>query len=628
MSSESRFIILLMLVMGVSCTTFRNVQKIRRGELAMELSVSGEQPLEDEEEPFPDSILVDASDEPIIMNAIRDDATGEMVATDVINASRVVARFRNVAERAGYVSLGFDVIVPEGMADSRWQMRINPYITLKEVKEPLEAIYLTGSRYRALQMKGYERYRRFVSSIITDTMKFINIDQLEIFLERNFPDTYAMKKDSSIVTEPMAENLFGVSQMEALHHYTDRLRQRRNDNRIARSGSRYRKLVKDPIRTEGIRLDTVIHSVNGEFIYRYVHFFRSQPGLKKAVISLEGGLYEDGKSVAEMSFPEDITFYISSLSTLMDDRPKFKIMILKRNVSDNTKALIDFRAGSSVIDTTLGDNASELARVLKCVEDVSSRKEYNLDSLVITASCSPEGSYETNRRLSRARSEAVREYISCCLPDSWRDSIRVSEMPENWEQLTRLVRNDTVLEDDVKQRMMALAEKAVSDPDGAERALSRHHRYRYLREKIYPKLRSVRFDFHLHRSGMQKDTVHTSELDTTYMEGLEALKNLDYRKAVEILRPYDDLNTALAFIAADYNHSALDVLQRLDEHHAKVNYLKAMVYSRLGQIDEALEYYSICLLYDPSLQHRANLDPEMFRVVNKYKSVKQNKDEI
>ena len=38
--------------------------------------------------------------------------------------------------------------------------------------------------------------------------------------------------------------------------------------------------------------------------------------------------------------------------------------------------------------------------------------------------------------------------------------------------------------------------------------------------------------------------------------------------------------------------------------------------------------YTLSIAYDPSLQFRANLDPEMFRVVNKYKSINKNKDEI
>ena len=594
----------------------------------MGLYIADDAAAEELEEPMIDSIRNTLTEGSLIMNAIRDNETGEMVATDVISASRVVARFRNVAERAGYVSVGFDVIVPEEMYDSKWQLRVHPYMTVRDVRTPLEAVYITGQKYRAAQMRGYERYNRFISSIITDTTEFIRIGQLEIFLKRNFPDTYAMKNDSSLVSEPMAENLFGVTQSEALRHYTDKLSMRYNENKKARTSRMYRKFVKDPMIKEGIRLDTVIHSNEGEFVYRYIHTFRSQPGLKKVHISLEGGLFEDGVSIAPMSFPEDITFYISSLSTLADDRPKYRTMILERKVFDNTKALIDFAAGRSIVDTTLGDNASELARVRKCIEDVYARSEFELDSLVIVASCSPEGSYAMNCKLSLARSESVKKYISQYVSDSWRDSLKVSAIPENWEQLIKLVRNDTLLDDGVRKRLLTLSESYLSDPDGVENRISRFPQYRYLREKIYPQLRSVRFDFHLHRVGMQKDTVHTSELDTIYMTGIAALKELDYKRAVSILRQYDDYNAALAFMSADYNHSALDVLNRLDDKSAKVCYLKAMVLSRLDMLDEALKYYSLCLAYEPSLQYRANLDPEMFRVVNKYKSINQNKDEF
>ena len=592
------------------------------------MSVADEKPLEDEKEPVIDSIRSSLADGPLIMNAIRDDETGEMVATDIINASRVVARFRNVAERAGYVSIGFDLIVPEEMYDSKWQLRISPYMNIKDRRTSLESVYVTGTKYRAAQMRGYERYRRFIASIITDSTEFIRMGQLEIFLKRNFPETYAMKNDSSLVSEPMAENLFGVTQLEALRHYTDKLSLRQNENRKARKGKMYKRFVKDPIISEGIRLDTVIHSNNGEFVYRYIHTFRSEPGLRKVSISLTGVLCEGGVEVAPMTFPEDITFYISSLSSLTDDRPKYRMMILERRVFDNTKALIDFAAASYVVDTTLGDNASELARVRRCIDEVSARKEYALDSLVIIASCSPGGSFALNKKLSMNRSEAVRKYIAQYVSHSWRDSLKVSAMPENWDQLVLLVRNDILLTDEQKGKIITYAEMSDKDPDRAEIMISKLPQYRYLREKIYPKLRSVRFDFHLHRVGMQKDTVHTSELDTLYMSGLQALKELDYKKAVSILRPYDDYNSALAFMSADYNHSALDVLSRLDDTDAKVCYLKAMVLSRLGLHDEALKYFTLSVAYDPALQYRANLDPEMFRIVNQYKSINQNKDEF
>jgi hypothetical protein len=81
-------------------------------------------------------------------------------------------------------------------------------------------------------------------------------------------------------------------------------------------------------------------------------------------------------------------------------------------------------------------------------------------------------------------------------------------------------------------------------------------------------------------------------------------------------------------MSADYNHSALDVLSRLDDTDAKVCYLKAMVLSRLDQMDEALKYFALSIAYEPGLKYRANLDPEMFRVVNKYKSINSNNDEF
>ena len=622
MFSEYKILILLVLVSMISCSPYKRIQKIRSGSVGMSLSVPSEPPVEEDDgnEIEIDSIRSTLSDEPIIMNAIRDTETGEMVATDVINASRVTARFRHVAERAGYVSISFDVNVPSALSASEWQLKILPFMALQQDTVSLEALYITGERYRAEQLRGYQRYRAFLASIITDTTDFIRVGQLEIFLERHYPETFAMKRDSSIIPAPQAENLFGVTQREALIHYTRHLKWKFNERRKGRVVKMYERFVKDPIVTEGIRLDTVLTSVDGDFIYRYVHTFRSRPGLKKVTVSLDGKLYAKGECIHEFPFPEELTFYISSLATLVDDRPKYRMFVLERNVYDNTKAFIDFRQGSSEIDTMLGDNGSELLRVMKCIDDVVARDDLELDSLVIVASCSPEGSFSLNRRLSAARSESVRKYMGEYVPEEWKDSLKASVLPENWEQLEKLVANDTLMSEQARSRILEMI-GGMGDPDRVERKMSAMPEYRYLREKIYPKLRSVRFDFHMHRTGMIKDTVHTTELDTVYMSGIDALKALDYKKAVSVLRPYDDYNAALAFMSADYNHSALDVLGRLDDADPKVCYLKAMVLSRLGLHDEALKYFDLCLAYDPYMRHRANLDPEMHMLVKKREEI-------
>ena len=43
----------------------------------------------------------------LLMKAVKDEETGEMVATEVIDAAKVTARFRNVAERHGKVEPDF-----------------------------------------------------------------------------------------------------------------------------------------------------------------------------------------------------------------------------------------------------------------------------------------------------------------------------------------------------------------------------------------------------------------------------------------------------------------------------------------------------------------------------------------
>ena len=466
-----------------------------------------------------------------------------------------------------------------------------------------------------MQMRGYQRYKAFLASIITDTTDLVRMGQLEVFLERFYPQTYSMKNDSSIVSEPMAENLFGVTQRDAAVHYTKQWKVKRNEWKKRNRDRIFRRYVKDPIVREGIRLDTVL-TVEGAFVYRYTHTFQSRPGLKKVMLTLDGRLYEKGECIASLPFPDELTFYISSLSSLADLRPKYRMIVLERTVFDNTKALIDFALGSSKVDTLLGDNASELRRVRRCIDDVVARKEFVLDSLVIKASCSPEGSYELNRRLSLSRSEAVRTFIGQYVPEEWKDSLRAAALPENWAQLRLLVQNDSIMTEGAVQKILHMTED-LKKPDQVEKSLSHLTQYRYLREKIYPKLRSVSFDFYLHRAGMVKDTVQTTQLDSVYMEGVQALRNLDYKKAVSILRPYDDYNAALAFMSAGYNHSALDVMGRLKNDDPKVCYLMALVLSRLDLYDEAMKYFELCLAYDPYMEHRANLDPEMAVLVSR-----------
>lgn len=604
--------------LACSCASERRLSGIRQGGLRPDLSIPSDADFEKERADLMQRIRVDSvssesQDGPLIMNAIKDEETGEMVATDIITESRVVARFRNVAERFGKVNIEFDITVPPGMLSSSWKLELLPLMKMPGDSTRLQPVCITGQKYRDDQMRGYRRYARFLASITGDSTDFVRLGQLEVFIRRHFPETYAMKNDSSFVPEPVARNVFGVSQKEALEHYTRHHLLSRNERRKADRDRMFRKFVKDPLATGGLRLDTVIASADGGMIYRYVQQVESRPGLKRISVSLDGNLYEDGEVICTVERPEDIVFYVSSLSALADMTPRYVMKVVERRVYDNTHAFIDFAQGRADLDTLLPGNVAELARIRECVGGIVSREEFELDSLKVTASCSPEGRYAFNSRLSLARAEAMKDFVATMLDKESRQKLKTGCIPENWDQFRRLVDSDTVLARAAKDRILEAA--ALDDKDAAESGLlASMPEYRYLREKIYPRLRSVRFDFYLHRKGMDRDTVYTTEIDTVYAQGIMALKNLDYKKAVELLRPYHDYNTALAYLSAGYNHSAIKDLETVPSS-ANTDYLMSIALSRLGRLKEARQAYLRCIEREPSMVFRANLDPELAEIV-------------
>ena len=157
----------------------------------------------------------------------------------------------------------------------------------------------------------------------------------------------------------------------------------------------------------------------------------------------------------------------------------------------------------------------------------------------------------------------------------------------------------------------------IEDLDAREVALRRLEGFRYIEENIYPKLRRVQFNFMLHRKGMIKDTVHTTQLDSVYMRGVEALKERDYKLAVTLLRPYACYNTAVAYVCMDYNKSALDILLKLPAD-ARRDYMLAVVYSRLGDERQALQHFLSSVEQDEAMRLRGNLDPEISALIKRY----------
>ena len=591
--------------------------------------------------------VMDGDREILIMKAIKDE-DGEMVAHDVIDAAVVTARFRNVAERHGKVDIEFLVTVPQSMQDSRWQLRFYPDMFVMEDSIRLDPVIITGNDYRRAQLKGYQQYERFLASIVTDSTKFINYHLLEIFLERNIPQLYAFKTDSTAVSDEQFASVYGVTEQQAVEHYTNSIAKRYNSRKMARRERMYRRYVKVPIVTEGLRLDTVIQSVTGDFVYRYRQTIQTRPKLRKVDVVLSGEIYESDQRIYTIPRSEPLTFYISSLSSFVDNRERYLTRVIERRVEANTACYIEFASGSSTVDERMGNNPDEIARIKGNLVSLMNNEEFDLDSIIVTSSASPEGSSSFNDRLSRKRSESIGDYFSCWMKH-YQDSLdaergfEVDELGnvivrerakipmtgrssgENWRMLDRLIERDTVLTEDQKTEYADL--ESVKDIDLRERRMQGKAWYRHVREHLYPRLRTVRFDFHLHRKGMVKDTVHTTVLDSVYMDGVQAIRDRDYERALTLLRPYGDYNTAIAYLCMDYNASAMQILERL-ERTAQVNYMLAVLYSRRGDEQKAVECYVRSCSQDPSYVHRGNLDPEISVLIKRYGLNAQPEDEF
>ena len=580
-----------------------------------------------------DTTVVMEAEGPIIMNAVRDE-DGNMVATDVLEAASVTARFRNVAERGGKVNIEFAVTVPQDMMDPQWQLRFYPRMYVLEDTLGLDPILITGQEYRNEQMRGYRRYEKFLQSIVTDSMEFVNMRLLEIFIERNIPALYAFRTDSTFVSDAKFASAFGVTEQQAVEHYTNKLAKSANERRKARKEERFRHYVKVPIE-QGFRLDTVIREINGDFRYVYSHTLASRPRLRKVDVVLSGAIYKEDVKIYDIPECESLTYYISSLSAFVDGTERYMTKVIERKVSANTACYVEFEHDRYEVDESLGYNRDEIGRIKKNLSALIDNDEFEMDSIVVTASSSPEGTVAYNTRLTQRRSEAVAEYFRMFI-DEYRDSVKADEGfvvdmtgnpwskpgmtansdirfiarndAENWRMLDGLVAEDTVMSYEDKIAYINACE--LDDLDQREDVLQKFSCYRHLREKVYPRLRTVKFGFYLHRKDMLKDTVHTTVIDSTYMAGVQAVRDRDYETAVTLLRPYQDCNSAVAFCALDYNASALAILERLPKTD-KVNYMLAIVYSRLGETEKAVRCYEEACRMNPGFVHRGNLDPEI-----------------
>lgn len=611
----------------LSCAGGRKLSLVKESGITAEVAVGSlddvsAQVVADTLAVVPDVLEVhDLNGNRIIMNAVLDEESGEMVASEELEEIVVEAKFRHVAERNGVVDLVFELAVPEQLQKSMWQVRFTPKFAFLGDTLCGDKIFITGEKFRKVQDWEYMMYRNYVDRIVPGHLA---------------DSVFGREK---MKTRFLSRNKGVEESVAALHYRADFLE--KINRRLERSRMKvYGQFVVDPYPTEGVRLDSVVaDSGTGQIRYFYVQTLPVQAGLKRVDMVMDGQVHTNGRMLCSLKSTSPITFYISSISSFADNTERYLKKVVARDLHFETMYNIGFAKGDWRVDPVFEDNAAELASLKENLVEICGNEDFVLDSILISAACSPEGDINLNRRLSRQRGESIRQYVMECLQDTrdslredvWeinedetcrekdlgvtvlpQNNIRITGISEDWETLFAMMEADTLVEN---ERWRELAR--VEDMDARETVLRGMKEFGYVKEKMYPRLRRVRFNFKMHRKGMLKDTVYTTVLDSVYMRGVEALLNREYSVAVKILRPYRCFNTAVAYVCMDYNSSALEILNGLPRD-ARRDYMLAVVYGRLGEEKKAVEYFLNSVEQDEQMRYRGNLDPEISMLIKKY----------
>ena len=369
----------------------------------------------------------------------------------------------------------------------------------------------------------------------------------------------------------------------------------------------FNRFVKFPY-PEDARLDSVAEH-RGMMTYYYSEEVKTDETSKRMTVTLEGKVLGIDDSAYRLPPSDTLSYVVSSMLSFVDTLPRYRIRVIDKYVTVTDRNYIRFLVGRTEVVDTLGDNRRQLDKITDLMRQIVEQEEFYVDTIMLTATASPEGRYTANERLARGRAEALKRYLVKRYGRQIDTMLTVRWVAEGWDELVRLIRGDKELSH--RDEILALI-AAERNPDRREQLIRRRYPAAYARIKaqLYPLLRTVNFRYDLRRKGMIKDTIHTTELDTVYARGVELLRKRKYARALYILNDYNDRNTVVVHLSMDHNERALELLAVLPKD-AIPEYLKAIACSRLGRKEEGRGHFLEACRLDQRMEYRGNLDPEI-----------------
>ena len=369
----------------------------------------------------------------------------------------------------------------------------------------------------------------------------------------------------------------------------------------------FNRFVKFPY-PEDVRLDSLVEG-RSTVTYYYSQEVKTDETSKKMLVTLQGQVLAVDDSAYCLPPSDTLSYVVSSMISFVDTVPRYRIKVIDKFVTVEDRNYIQFFVGDTRVVDTLGDNRRQLDKITGLMRQIVEQQEFWVDTITLTAASSPEGAYAFNDRLSQGRAAALKRYLVRRYGKSIDTMLIVRWAAEDWTELTNRIRTDREIGNRDAILELIAEEK---NPDRREQAIRQRFPkdYAYIRSVIYPQLRAVNFRYNLRRKGMVKDTIHTTELDTTYTRGVELLQKRKYAKALYILNDYNDRNTVVAHLSLDHNERAMELLATMPKD-AVTEYLRAIACSRLGRKAEGRKHFLEACRLDGRMEYRGNLDPEI-----------------
>ena len=311
----------------------------------------------------------------------------------------------------------------------------------------------------------------------------------------------------------------------------------------------FERFVKHPY-PEGVRLDSIVEG-REKISYYYTQEVPTKGEGKTMHVTLEGAVVGLDGSRYDMPPLDTLEYNISSMLTFTDTTRRYLIKVIEKYAVVKDRNYLAFKVGKSDIIDTLETNAVQLARIESLMDGLINQREFYVDSIVLTASASPEGALALNERLARERALSLKRRLGERFGRQVDTLIAVRSVGENWTELGRLIAASDSLPH--REAILALL-GAEKNPDRREAALRGRYpqEYKYIRERLYPLLRSVDFKYDLRRVGMVKDTIHTTVPDTLYARGVKLLDERRYDEALTIFASGSSQNNTDPFSSVPF----------------------------------------------------------------------------